>query len=52
MSWGVDDIDLLIFIKNSGILGKDGDSALTLDIIGVHDTLFHFLVRTEYAALL
>jgi len=52
MSWSVDDVDLLIFIKYCGILGKDGDSALTLDIIGVHDTLFHFLVRAEYTALL
>ena len=52
MSWCVDDIDLCIFVVYSGILGKDGDTSLTLNIVGVHYTFLNFLVGTEYTALL
>ena len=52
MTWGVDDIDLHTLVEYGCILGEDGDSSLSLDVIGVHDTLFYFLVCTEYAALL
>ena len=45
------DIDLNTIIMNSGILGKDCDSTLTLDIIRVHDTFFYFLILTEYTTL-
>ena len=52
MAWGVDDVDLYSFVEYSRILGEDSDSPLSLDVIGVHDTLFYFLVCAEYAALL
>ena len=52
MSRSIDDVDLGIFISNCGILGKDGYTALTLDISGVHYTLRYFLILSEYTALL
>ena len=52
MAWGVDDVDLYSFVEYSRILGEDSNSPLSLDVIGVHDTLFYFLICTEYAALL
>ena len=51
MAWRVDDIDLYTFIKYCGILRKDRDTALSLNVIGVHDALHHFLVGAEHAAL-
>ena len=52
MSRSIDDVDLGILICNCGILGKNGDTALTLDISGVHYTLRYFLILSEYTALL
>ena len=51
MAWGVDNIDFCILIKNSCIFGKNCDTALTLEVVGVHDTLCNFLIGTEYTAL-
>ena len=51
MSGGVDDVDFSIFIKYSRILGQDGDTALALNVIGVHDAFLNLLAHTEYAAL-
>ena len=51
MSRRIYDIDLHIFIKNGSVLGQDRDTALTLDIIGVHDTFLNHLVASENAAL-
>ena len=52
MSRSIDDVDLLILVENCGVLGQNGDTTLTLDIVGVHDTLLDFLVCAEYTALL
>ena len=51
MSWSSDDVDLGVFIKYSCILGQNRDSTLSLNIVGVHDALFYFLVCTEHTAL-
>ena len=51
MARGVDDVDLGTLIHNGSVLGQNGDTTLTLDIVGVHDTLSNFLIFTEYTAL-
>ena len=51
VSGGIDDIDLDSLIVNGSVFGQDGDAALALDIIGVHDTLRDLLVFAEYPAL-
>ena len=33
------------------VLGQNGDAALALDIIGIHDTLLNLLILAENAAL-
>ena len=34
-----------------GVLGEDGDAALALEVVGVHDALGDLLVGAEHAAL-
>ena len=51
MTWGVDDIDFCILIKNSSIFGENGDSSFSLNVVGVHDSLSYFLIGTEHTAL-
>ena len=51
MARGVDDVDLGTLIHNGSVLGQNGDTTLTLDIVGVHDTFCNFLIGAEYAAL-
>ncbi len=51
MSRRVDNIDFYVLIKNSGIFGKDGNSAFALDVAGVHNAFPDLLVFAEYAAL-
>jgi uncharacterized protein YqkB len=34
-----------------GVLGQDGDAALALEVVRVHDPVDHLLVRAEGAAL-
>ena len=36
---------------DGGVFGKYGDAALTLDIVGIHDSVLHGLIGAEYAAL-
>ena len=45
--WGVDDVDLGIFPLNADILGKDGDPALTLEVVVVQQEVVHLLIITE-----
>ena len=52
MAWGIDDVDFYSFVVDSSVLGQNSNSALTLNVIGVHDTFLNFLVFTEYTALL
>ena len=52
MSRGVHDVDLGILIMNRGVLCQNGNTALTLQVIAVHDALLDNLIVTECAALL
>ena len=51
MTWSIDDIDFYILIMNCGVFGENRNAALTLNIVGVHDTFLDFLVLTENTAL-
>ena len=52
MARGVDDIDLNAVILNGGILCENCDSSFTLDVVGIHYSVFNFLIFSECAALL
>ena len=52
MAGRVDDVDFDAIIVYGGIFGKNRDSALALQGIGVHDAFAYLLVFAEYAALL
>ena len=47
MARRVDDVDLHALVGDGDVLGKDGDAALALLIVGVEDALFHLLVLAE-----
>ena len=49
---GVHDVDLDVAVLHGGVLGGDGDTALTLQVVGVHDAVGHSLVLTVNAGLL
>ncbi len=51
MAGGVNDVDFGAFVGDGSILGKNGDAALLLNVVGVHDTLRYFLVFPENTAL-
>ncbi len=48
---GVDDVDLDALVAHGGVLGEDGDAALTLEIAGVHHAFGNPFVGAEGAAL-
>ena len=48
---GVDNVDLCVLVHDGGVLGQNGNTALTFNIVGVHDTLRNLLTGTEHAAL-
>jgi len=47
----IDDVDLVAVVVERGVLGEDGDAALALQIVGVHDAIGYGLVGAEGAAL-
>ncbi len=47
----VHDVDLYVVIEDGGVLGQNGDAALALQVVGVHDALDQVLVGAEGAAL-
>ena len=49
---GVDDVDLRVAVLDGGVLGEDGDAALTLEVVRVHDALDRLLILAVDAALL
>ena len=49
MAGRVDDVDLHVLIGDGDVLGKDGDAALALLVVGVEHALFHLLVLAEHA---
>ena len=48
----IDDIDAGAAVLDRAVLGEDGDAALALDVVGVHDALADLLVGGEGARLL
>ena len=51
VSGGVYNVDFDAVIHHGGGLGQNRDAALTLEVVGVHDSLLDVLVRSENAAL-
>ena len=47
----IDDVDLDAVVADAGGLGEDGDAALALQVVGVHDALDDVFVGAEDAAL-
>ena len=52
MARGIHDVDLGVAVLDGGVLGQNGDTALTLQVVGVHDALHRLLVLAVHAALL
>ena len=52
MARGVNDVDLVLAVLHGGVLGGDGDAALTLQIVGVHDAVLRNLVFAVNTGLL
>ena len=48
----IHDIDLCTFIIDSSVFAQDGDTPLSLEIVGIHDSLLHCLIFTKDTALL
>src|ERR1700728_2509529 len=47
----IDDVDLGSVVTDAGVLGENGDAALALEVVGIHDAVGHFFVGAEDAAL-
>jgi len=47
----IDDVDPHTLVGDGGVLGQDGDPALPLKRVGVHDQLTNLLVGAEDLAL-
>ena len=47
----IDDVDLHAVVEDRGVLGQDGDAALALEFVGVHDALDVSFVGAKDAAL-
>ncbi len=47
----IHDVDLYVVIEDGGVLGEDGNAALALQVVRVHDALDHVLIGAEGAAL-
>ena len=52
MARGVHDVNLGVLVVDGGVLGQDGDAALTLQVSRVHDSLHRGLVLPVNSALL
>ena len=52
MARRVHDVDLGVAVLDGGVLGQNGDATLTLQIVGVHDTLHRLLILPVHATLL
>src|SRR6267142_3597981 len=47
----IHNVDLYVVIPDGGVLGENGNAALALQIVGIHDALDQCLVGAERAAL-
>ena len=51
MAGGIDDVDGGAVVHNAGIFSQNGNAAFLLQIVGVENTLLHFLVGAENVGL-
>ncbi len=51
VSGRVDNIDARIAVADGGVFRQDGDTALALQVVGVHDLADHLFVVPKHAAL-
>eukprot|EP00982_Pelagococcus_subviridis_P013556 31264-Pelagococcus_subviridis.AAC.2 len=51
VTWGVDDVHLRALVRHRGVLGEDGDPALALEVVGVHDASLDLFVVSEHLGL-
>ena len=49
VSGGVNDVDGVVLVAEGAVLGGDGDAALALEVVGVHEALLDLLVVAEAA---
>ena len=47
----VDDVDVIVVPRDRGVLRQDGDAALALEGVRIHDALLQVLTRVERAGL-
>ncbi len=52
MTRSIDDVDLGVLVMYGGVFGQNGNTALPLQIVGVHDAIHDLLIFAVYAALL
>ena len=52
MAGGVDDVYFNAVVHTGGILRKDSNSALALEVVVVHNAVVYYLIFAERAALL
>ena len=52
MTRRVYDVNLRVLVMHGGVLRQNRNATLTLQIVAVHDALFHHLIGAERAALL
>jgi hypothetical protein len=51
VSGGIDDVDQGFSVPDGGVFGKDGNAALALDVVGVHDAIWDFFPFAEDSGL-
>ena len=51
MTGRVHNVDFDVMIENGSVFRQNGDAALALQFIGVHNTVYHGLVGPKSAAL-
>ncbi|MNT08147.1 hypothetical protein D3C72_1428790 [compost metagenome] len=52
MSWGIHDVDAVVFPINGGVFCEDGNPTLFLQIVGVHYAFGGFYTLSESTGLL
>ena len=51
MAGRIHDVDLDRVVENSGVFRQDGDAALTLQFVGIHDPVGHDFIGAKRSAL-
>mmetsp|Transcript_5914 Transcript_5914/g.16562 ORF Transcript_5914/g.16562 Transcript_5914/m.16562 type:complete len:439 (+) Transcript_5914:770-2086(+) len=49
---GINDVNLLVLVRDGRVLRQNRDTTLALEIIGIHDTRLHRLIGAEHLGLL